>query len=458
MQGGGDQGQEPQARSRLLLESAADDGQGVAPPQTPSRAAGSLCTEQDEQRRESTLLRPFLGTTLPTEEQAWTPPDPPPRGRCWGGPRPQRPRELQASSVGLRAQTGPPGRYGPRSPRPASQLHLGPCSRERAGDEEANSSVTESPWGLGEPGAQDTGPGLFQIRGWGGTQGTELSINAKRSQQSALSDRTAFHSLKGPFLSLGRKDRGGDAGGGTCEGPWVHLPPRIANKIGGLTSVRPSADYSQNCGPQTVLGQRRLSAGSQRACKNLSPPVCTRCLGQVPSGESTLPSSTYGGLGWATHPLHTHAHTHRCAHTRAHRPTLTCMHAHVCAHAHMCTHVYTETHSHARVHICTHTHVHVHTCTHTHKHSHINTLSLTPTHIPSVPTSLSLKGKQRRSHQTHKLPPPGEGSHGMLPPEPWRHSAWAEDRPTLLGKWAGGRRCLQAHSSLGTAAIPQEPS
>lgn len=46
----------------------------------------------------------------------------------------------------------------------------------------------------------------------------------------------------------------------------------------------------------------------------------------------------------------------------------------------------------------------------------------------------------------------------MLPPEPWRHSAWAEDRPTLLGEWAGGRRCLQAHSSLGTAAVPQEPA
>ena len=76
-----------------------------------------------------------------------------------------------------------------------------------------------------------------------------------------------------------------------------------------------------------------------------------------------------------------------------------------------------------------------------------------------MPTSLFLKGKQRRSHQTHKLPPPGEGSHRMLPrshQRPPQRGRWAEDRPTHLGEQAGGRRCLQAHPSLCTAAVPRE--
>lgn len=163
-----------------------------------------------------------------------------------------------------------------------------------------------------------------------------------------------------------------------------------------------------------------------------------------------LQMGDWGGLEGVGNSLPTHT----CACTRMHMDP----------HPHACIHTCAHTRAHTRVHRDTyipahmHTRVHTHAHTHTHKHSHINTLSLTPTRIPSVPTSLSLKGKQRRSHQTHKLPPPGEGSHGMLPPEPWRHSAWAEDRPTLLGEWAGGRRCLQAHSSLGTAAVSREPA
>lgn len=146
---------------------------------------------------------------------------------------------------------------------------------------------------------------------------------------------------------MGRKDRGGDPGGGTCEGPWVHLPPRIVNEIRGLTSVRLSADYSQNCGPQTVPGRQRLSAGSQRARKSLSPPACARRLGQVPSGENTLSPSTdgdRGGLGGVGNspPTHTRTQTHVCAHT----------------------------------HTCAHTHAHVHTDTRAH------TLTLTLSHLP----------------------------------------------------------------------------
>lgn len=218
--------------------------------------------------------------------------------------------------------------------------------------------------------------------GGGGAQGTEVSTDAKRSQQSTLSpERTAFSSLKSPFL---RKDRGGDAGGGTCVGPWVHLPPRIVNKIWGLTSVRLSADYSQNCGPQTVQGRQRLSAGSQRARKSLSPPACARRLGQVPSGENTLSPSTdgdWGGLGGVGNspPTHTCAQTHTCTHT------YTCTHAHT----HTCTQTHVHTLMHTCAQTCTQTHMHVHTltctcahmCTHTRTHSHINTLSLTPTRI-----------------------------------------------------------------------------
>lgn len=218
--------------------------------------------------------------------------------------------------------------------------------------------------------------------GGGGAQGTEVSTDAKRSQQSTLSpERTAFSSLKSPFL---RKDRGGDAGGGTCVGPWVHLPPRIVNKIWGLTSVRLSADYSQNCGPQTVQGRQRLSAGSQRARKSLSPPACARRLGQVPSGENTLSPSTdgdRGGLGGVGNspPTHTCAQTHTCTHTRTRAHT----HMHTRAHRHMCTHSCTRVHRRVHRHtcMCTHSHAHVHTCAHTRTHSHINTLSLTPTRI-----------------------------------------------------------------------------
>lgn len=240
------------------------------------------------------------GATLPTEEQPGLPQTLHLGVGAGAGPAPGDPENARPAawdSEPRRAHRGgAPGAPG----RPPS-FTWGPAAED---GRETRRLTAVSPGrhrGWGSLGHRTWGLGSSRFRGGagGGAQGTELSINAKRSQQSALSERTAFHSLKGPFLSLGRKDRGGDAGGGNCEGPWVHLPPRIVNKIGGLTSVRSSADYSQNCGPQTVLGHRTLSAGSKRACKNLSPPVCTRLLGQVPSGESTLPSSTDGGLGWA---------------------------------------------------------------------------------------------------------------------------------------------------------------
>ena len=309
------------------------------------------------------------GATLPTEEQPGLPQTLHLGVGARAGPAPGDPENARPAawdSEPRRAhQGGAPGAPG----RPPS-FTWGPAAEDGRETRRLTAASPGRHRGWGSLGHRTWGLGCSRFRGraGGGAQGTELSINAKRSQQSALSERTAFHSLKCPFLSLGRKDRGGDAGGGTCEGPWVHLPPRIVNKIGGLTSDRSSADYSQNCGPQTVPGQRRLSAGSKRACKNLSPPVCTRLLGQVPSGESALPSSTDGGLGWAWRGGQLTPYTHMRVHTHAHGPTPTCMHTHVCAH------VYTETRTYR--HTCTHV------CTHMRAHTHTNTLTLTLSHLP----------------------------------------------------------------------------
>lgn len=64
-------GQEPVSRGVLLRS---DDGPGGSSTPNPEQGSRkSLHSEQDAQRWASTLMRPFLGTTLPAEEQAWTP-------------------------------------------------------------------------------------------------------------------------------------------------------------------------------------------------------------------------------------------------------------------------------------------------------------------------------------------------------------------------------------------------
>lgn len=126
-----------------------------------------------------TLLSCFLGTKLHAEEQACTIQTHPLGVGAAGEPRPRRPRERQASRVGLRAQTSPPGLNGPRSHRPASQLHPGPCSRERAGDEEADCSIAESPRGAGGLGHRTRGVGCSRRGAGGGAQGTERSMDAE---------------------------------------------------------------------------------------------------------------------------------------------------------------------------------------------------------------------------------------------------------------------------------------
>ena len=166
----------------------------------------------------------------------------------------------------------------------------------------------------------------------------------QRSQQSVLSPRGRRSILERPIPELGQKGQRRRGWRWDSRGALGSFTASDGQQDGGRTSVRPNADCSQNCGPQTVLERPRLSAGPQRGHKTLRPPAYPRRLGQVPSGESTLPPSTDGGSGWARKggqlsPLH-QVHTHTCTHMRT------------------------------RV----HSHVHIHT--------HTNTLTLTLSHLP----------------------------------------------------------------------------
>ena len=86
-------------------------------------------------------------------------PDPPPRARCCGRAPPPETQRTPGRLRGTQSPTSTPGLNGPRSRRPASQLHPGPCSGERAGDEEADSSISESPRGGGRLGHRTRGMG-----------------------------------------------------------------------------------------------------------------------------------------------------------------------------------------------------------------------------------------------------------------------------------------------------------